>query len=58
MTNILRRRLLTTAFSAGLLLTGAAFAGLAPAGAAEKMVTIGINLPLTGADAESATRIK
>ena len=58
MTNIQRRRLLTSAFSAGLLLTGAAFAGRAPAEAAEKTVTIGIELPLTGADAESATRIK
>ena len=58
MTNIQRRRLLTTSFSAGLLLTGAAFAGFAPAEAAEKMVTIGIELPLTGADAEGAARIK
>ncbi len=58
MTNIQRRRLLTTAVSAGLLVTGAALIGVVPAEAAEKMVTIGIELPLTGADAESATRIK
>ena len=35
-----------------------ASAGFAPAQADEKLVTIGIELPLTGADADSATRIK
>jgi ABC-type branched-chain amino acid transport systems, periplasmic component len=36
----------------------AASAGFVPAHAQDKSVTIGIELPLTGADADSATRIK
>ncbi len=58
MTSIRRRLLLATAIGAGVSLAIAAVGGLAPAQAAEKSVTIGIDLPLTGADAESATRIK
>jgi branched-chain amino acid transport system substrate-binding protein len=44
-----------------LVLSGLALAGLfaaAPASAADKVVKIGITLPLTGADAEDATLIK
>jgi branched-chain amino acid transport system substrate-binding protein len=57
MTTIRRRRLLTTAVGTGLLVSLAAFGG-APAYAQSKSVVIGIDLPLTGADADSATRIK
>src|SRR5208282_5339860 len=58
MTSIRRRMLLATALGAGASLAFAAWGGLVPAQAAEKSVTIGIDLPLTGADAEGATRIK
>ncbi|MBV9786250.1 MAG: branched-chain amino acid ABC transporter substrate-binding protein [Acidisphaera sp.] len=49
--------------SAAQLFAGAAAATaigvrITPAHAADKEVTVGINLPFTGADAESATRIK
>src|SRR5437867_4458583 len=50
-----RRQLLTTTAGAIAL---AASAGFNPVQADEKLVTIGIELPLTGADADSATRIK
>src|SRR5579883_3501556 len=42
----------------GMIAAIAALGAWVPAQAEEKMVTIGIELPLTGADAESATRIK
>jgi len=58
MTSIRRRTLLATALGSGVSLAIAAGGGLVPAQAAEKSVTIGIDLPLTGADAEGATRIK
>src|ERR1051326_440881 len=54
-TNMHRRQLMMTTLGAVAL---AAFAGFTPAQAQEKTVTIGIELPLTGADADSATRIK
>src|SRR4051794_34453816 len=38
--------------------TVAGLACLSPAGAADKVVKVGITLPLTGADAEDATLIK
>jgi branched-chain amino acid transport system substrate-binding protein len=47
-----------TAFGAIALATFAISAGAPPARAQEKTATIGIELPLTGADADSATRIK
>jgi branched-chain amino acid transport system substrate-binding protein len=50
-----RRQLMLTALGTMAL---AASAGLVPAHAQDKTVTIGIELPLTGADADSATRIK
>ncbi|HLI10523.1 MAG TPA: branched-chain amino acid ABC transporter substrate-binding protein [Alphaproteobacteria bacterium] len=50
-------RALGAALGVGLLAIAAA-AGTAPARAAEKTVAIGIVLPLTGADAEAATRIE
>jgi branched-chain amino acid transport system substrate-binding protein len=58
MTKILRRNLVTTALGAGAFVALAAAAGLSPAQAADKTVAIGIELPLTGADADSAARIK
>jgi branched-chain amino acid transport system substrate-binding protein len=58
MTSIRRSLLLATALGAGVSLAIAGFGGATPAQAAEKSVTIGIDLPLTGADAEGATRIK
>jgi len=58
MTSIRRRMLLATALGAGVTLAIAGFGGPTPAQAAEKSVTIGIDLPLTGADAEGATKIK
>jgi branched-chain amino acid transport system substrate-binding protein len=48
-------------WSKTLAISGLALAGLfaaAPAGAADKVVKIGITLPLTGADADDATLIK
>ncbi|HEY8871763.1 MAG TPA: branched-chain amino acid ABC transporter substrate-binding protein [Stellaceae bacterium] len=48
------RRTLFLHLSAAALIASCAF----PAGAAEKTVTIGINLPLTGADAHDAELIK
>jgi branched-chain amino acid transport system substrate-binding protein len=53
-----RRKLLTTALGVGAVAALATIAGLAPAQAQDKTVTIGIELPLTGADADGATRIK
>jgi branched-chain amino acid transport system substrate-binding protein len=58
MTKLYRRRLLTTVLGAGVIATFATLGTLVPAKAADKTVTIGITLPLTGADADSATRIK
>ena len=58
MTMIFRRKLLTSALTAGAFVAIAAGGALAPAQAADKTVTIGIELPLTGADADSAARIK
>lgn len=58
MTAVLRRKLLTTALGAGVVVTFAALGGMVPANAQSKTVTIGITLPLTGADADSAVRIK
>ncbi|HYB58223.1 MAG TPA: branched-chain amino acid ABC transporter substrate-binding protein [Alphaproteobacteria bacterium] len=58
MTSIRRRLLLATALGAGVSLAIAGLGGPTPAQGAEKSVTIGIDLPLTGADAEGATRIK
>src|SRR5579862_1238400 len=53
-----RRKLLTTALGVSAVAALATIAGLSPAQAQDKTVTIGIELPLTGADADSATRIK
>jgi branched-chain amino acid transport system substrate-binding protein len=53
-----RRKLLSTALGVGAVAALATIAGLSPAQAQDKTVTIGIELPLTGADADSATRIK
>ena len=53
-----RRKLLTTALSLGAVAALASVAGIAPAQAQDKTVTIGIELPLTGADADGASRIK
>ena len=50
-----RRQLMFTALGTIAL---AASAGFVPAHAQDKSVTIGIELPLTGADANSATRIR
>jgi branched-chain amino acid transport system substrate-binding protein len=58
MTNIQRRVALTGAVSATLAFAALAVGGIPSSQAAEKMVTIGIELPLTGADAEGAIRIK
>jgi branched-chain amino acid transport system substrate-binding protein len=53
-----RRNLLITALGVGAMAAFAAVASFAPASAQDKTVTLGIELPLTGADADSATRIK
>lgn len=53
-----RRRLLATTLGAGAIATFAIVGTLVPAKAAEQTVTIGITLPLTGADADAAARIK
>ena len=58
MKSIRRKLLLATALGAGGLLASVAMGGVPQAQAAEKMIKIGIDLPLTGADAEGATRIK
>jgi branched-chain amino acid transport system substrate-binding protein len=58
MTTMHRRQSMTTAWGAIALATFATFASFTPAQAQDKTVTIGIELPLTGADADSATRIK
>jgi branched-chain amino acid transport system substrate-binding protein len=57
MTKLHRRRLLATTLGASAIATFAIVGTLAPAAAAEKSVTIGITLSLTGADADGATRI-
>ena len=53
-----RRQLLMTTLGAFALAAFATTASFAPAQAQDKQVTIGIELPLTGADADSAGRIK
>ena len=53
-----RRQLLTTTLGALALAAFATTASFVPAQAQSKEVTIGIELPLTGADADSAGRIK
>jgi branched-chain amino acid transport system substrate-binding protein len=53
-----RRQLMITALGTLALATFAASAGIDSAQAQDKSVTIGIELPLTGADADSATRIR
>src|SRR4030095_8164026 len=53
-----RRQLLTTTAGAIALATLVLSSRFAPVQAQDKMFTIGIGLPLTGADADSATRIK
>jgi len=53
-----RRQLMMTAASVLALTTLAVSGSFSPARAQDKTVTIGIELPLTGADADSATRIK
>jgi branched-chain amino acid transport system substrate-binding protein len=53
-----RRKLLTTALGLGAVAALASVAAIAPAQAQDKMVTVGIELPLTGADADGASRIK
>ena len=53
-----RRQLLMTTLGAFALAAFATTANFAPAQAQDKAVTIGIELPLTGADADSAGRIK
>ena len=58
MTTIHRRQLMMTTMGAIALATLAGSAGVAPVQADEKIITLGIELPLTGADADSATRIK
>jgi branched-chain amino acid transport system substrate-binding protein len=58
MTTMHRRQLMMTTMGAIALATLATSAGVAPVQADEKIVTIGLELPLTGADADSATRIK
>src|SRR5215813_6596579 len=57
MTKMNRRQLMLSTVGA-IALALAASAGFGPTQADEKTVTIGIELPLTGADADSATRIK
>jgi len=52
------RLLLTTALGAGFVVGWAGLQGIQTAQAAEKTLDVGITLPLTGADAEGATRIK
>ncbi|MFI4986012.1 MAG: branched-chain amino acid ABC transporter substrate-binding protein [Alphaproteobacteria bacterium] len=49
---------MTSALSASIFVAFAALGGAMPAQAAEKSIKVGIELPLTGADAEGATRIK
>ncbi len=58
MHHVNRRRLMATSVATGLFAAMAALGGSVPSQAAEKSLTIGIALPLTGADAEGATRIK
>jgi branched-chain amino acid transport system substrate-binding protein len=58
MTNLHRRRLLATTLGASAMAAFATAGTLMPAKAAEQTVTIGITMPLTGADADAATRIK
>jgi branched-chain amino acid transport system substrate-binding protein len=53
-----RRAALTGAVSATLAFAALALGGIPSIQAAEKTLTVGIELPLTGADAEGATRIK
>ncbi|MFI4985860.1 MAG: branched-chain amino acid ABC transporter substrate-binding protein [Alphaproteobacteria bacterium] len=49
---------MATAMGTGVFAAFAALGGALPSQAADKSIKIGIELPLTGADAESATRIK
>jgi len=53
-----RRQLLTTTLGALALAAFATTASFVPAQAQDKQVTLGIELPLTGADADGALRIK
>ena len=52
-----RRQMMVVGLSATALIALGTM-GAAPVQAQDKNVTIGIELPLTGADADSATRIK
>jgi branched-chain amino acid transport system substrate-binding protein len=58
MTTVHRRPLMMATLGATALATFAISTSFTSARAQEKTVTIGIELPLTGADADSATRIK
>ena len=58
MTTMHRRQLMMTTLGALALAAFATTTGVTPVYAQDKTVTIGIELPLTGADADSATRIK
>jgi branched-chain amino acid transport system substrate-binding protein len=53
-----RRRLLATTLGAGTIATVAIVGTFVPAKAADETVMIGITMPLTGADADAAVRIK
>ncbi|MGH8432611.1 MAG: branched-chain amino acid ABC transporter substrate-binding protein, partial [Solimonas sp.] len=57
MRKLYHRRQFTTALGTGTIVALAA-PGMLPARAADKSVIIGINLPLTGADADASKRIK
>jgi branched-chain amino acid transport system substrate-binding protein len=58
MRKLYHRRQITTALGTGTIVALAAPGTILPARAADKSVIIGINLPLTGADADASTRIK
>jgi branched-chain amino acid transport system substrate-binding protein len=53
-----RRQLMVVGLGAAALVAAGMSISVTPAQAQDKSVTIGIELPLTGADADSATRIK
>ena len=53
-----RRHMMAVGLGATALIALGTTMGAAPVQAQDKSVTIGIELPLTGADADSATRIK
>src|SRR3954471_17542394 len=52
-----RRTVFHATAGAALLAAGVRTAGVRPAWAEDKSITVGVNLSLTGADAESAKRI-